>query len=80
MIWSGDRVPITANNDDAAVFYLLWSIAMLRWVLSIATESNISCQNHKYREGTDGTADSKIHQGMSLRDVQSGVWNSGNSA
>ncbi len=38
MIWSGDRVPITANNDDAAVLLLLWSIAMLRRVLSIATE------------------------------------------
>ena len=28
---------------------------MLRWVLSIATQCNLFCQNHKYHEGMDGT-------------------------
>ena len=23
MIWSGDKVPITANKDDAAVFFIV---------------------------------------------------------
>ena len=55
MIWSGDKVPITANKDDAAVFYYCSLQLCSDGYLSIATECNLSCQNHKYREGMDGT-------------------------
>ena len=55
-------------------FNYLWCVAMPKLVLSTATVHDLSCQNHKCREGMDGTAaESKLPRDADLWHVPSGV-------